>query len=60
VALGERRQRVVGLVVAAIVLLLGRAAAREFGATPRVERGFYILALGCLLAAVFVIVDEQR
>lgn len=59
-ALETSRDRIVALVVAAIVLLVGRVAAHQVGASPRVERGFYILALGCLLAAVFVIVDERR
>lgn len=59
-ALETPRERVVALVVAAILLLVGRVAAYQVGASPRVERGFYILALGCLLAAVFVLVDEQR
>lgn len=54
------RQRIIALLVAAIASLLGRAAAVQFGVSGRIERGFYILALGCLLAAVFVIVDERR
>ena len=53
------RERIMGLLVAAIVLLLGRAAANQFGAPSVVERGLYLVALGCLLAAILVIVDER-
>ena len=54
------RERMIGLLVAAIVLLLGRAAAYQFGAPGVVERGLYLAALGCLLACIIIIVDERR
>lgn len=54
------RERIIALLVTALVLLLGRAAAYQFGASTRVERALYLLALGCLLASIFIIADERR
>lgn len=54
------RERVVALLVAALVLLLGRAAAYRVGTDPVIERGLYLVAIGCLLAAVLIVVDERR
>jgi hypothetical protein len=54
------RDRVAALVAAAIVLLVGRVLATRVGAPPAVERGLYLLALGCLFAGILVIVDESR
>ena len=54
------RKRIIGLLVAAIVLLLGRAAAYQFGAPSLVEQALYIAALGCLFACILLIVDERR
>ena len=54
------RERIIALLVAALALLLGRAAAYQFGAPAVLERGLYLAAIGCLLASVFVIVNERR
>lgn len=54
------RERIVALLVAALVLLLGRAGAHQFGTDPRLERALYLVAIACLLAAVLIIVDERR
>ena len=59
-ALETTRERVIALLVAAILLLLGRAAAHQVGTVPGVERALYLVAIGCLLAAVLIIVDDQR
>ena len=53
------RGRIIAMLVAAIALLLGRAAAYRFGAPAALERGLYLAALGCLFACVLVIVDER-
>lgn len=54
------RERIIALLVVALVFLLGRAGAHQFGVAPRVERALYLVAVGCLLAAVLIIVDERR
>jgi ABC-type Fe3+-siderophore transport system permease subunit len=54
------RERIIALLLAALVLLLGRAGAHRVGTDPRVERVLYLVAIGCLLAAVLIIVDDQR
>lgn len=58
--LATPRERIIALLVAALALLLGRAAAYQLGAPTVLERGLYLAAIGCLLAAVFVVVDERR
>jgi hypothetical protein len=60
VVLETPRERLIALLAAAIVLLLGRAAVATAGAPDVVGRGLYLAALGCLLACVLVILDEQR
>lgn len=52
--------RLVPLVVLALASLVGRAVAARIDSPPVVDRGLYLLALGCLVACVFVLVDEQR
>ena len=54
------RERIIGLLAVALLLLLGRAGAHRVGADPLVERALYLVALGCLLGAVLLIVDDQR
>lgn len=54
------RERIVGLLAVALLFLLGRAGAHQLGADPVVERALYLVAVGCLLAAVLLIVDDQR
>lgn len=53
-------QRLVALLAAAIVLLLLRVGALRVGAPALAERGLYLLAMGCLFACIFVIVDDAR
>lgn len=54
------RERIIALLVVALVFLLGRAGAHRFGVAPWIERALYYVAVGCLLAAVLIIVDERR
>lgn len=55
----ETRNRLVGLLVVATVLLLSRVAAAELGASAAVQRGLYALALLCLVGCVLVVLQER-
>lgn len=54
------RERIIVLLVVAIVLLVGRAGLAELGGSPTVSRVLYVLAMGCLVACLLVIADERR
>lgn len=58
-ALETPRERLIALLAAAIVLLLGRAAALIYGAPPPVAQGLYFAALACLVGCVLVVATER-
>lgn len=60
VALREQtKNRLVALLVAALLLLLARVAAAALGAPATVERGLYALAIACLAACTVVVLRER-
>lgn len=58
--LEQTRKRLIPLLVAAIVLLIARVGAMEFGAPESVQRAFYVLAIGCLVGCLLVILLSKR
>lgn len=55
----QTKNRLVALLVAALVFLLARVAAAELGATTTVERGLYALAIGCLAVCTVIVLRER-
>lgn len=53
------RNRLVGLLVVAVVALLARVVAVELGGPLNVERGLYVLALVCLAGCALIVLRER-
>ncbi|MFW5964818.1 MAG: hypothetical protein ACOCQM_08110 [Natronomonas sp.] len=57
---GTARERIIALLVVAIVFLIARVGSIRLGAPAVVGRGLYVLAVGCLLGCVVVIALDNR
>lgn len=57
---GTARERIIALLIAALVFLLARFGATQLGAPAAVGRGLYVLAVGCLFGCVVVIALDNR